>query len=105
MLTRPFPVYIPGRQSSLHSDADLMRSCGDTFPGDSTKLEVLQHQLRFTARFRLESHLKYDPGAGHTLGGQTCRTESPNFTVCVINAPTLKEGGSRPFSRNYPRSR
>ena len=52
----------------------------------------MQRQLCFTARFRLESYLKYGTGAGHTLGGQPYSAESRDFTRCIINSPTLKEG-------------
>ena len=44
--------------------------------------------------FALNDHLKHGAGAGHTLSGQAYSTESPNFTCCVINTPTLKEGVS-----------
>ena len=60
--------------------------------GGRTELEFLQCQLCFAGGFRLEPHLKQCAGATHPLGGQPCRTESRDFTRCVINAATLKEG-------------
>ena len=62
------PIHVSGRQQSLHGNANFMRSCRDEVPGGSTKLKVLQCQACFTSGFRLEHHLKQDPGAASRLG-------------------------------------
>ena len=87
-------VHVPGGKSFRHSETDFMGSRRDTIAGGGTELEFTKCQLCFTGGFRLESHLKQRTGAIHTLGGQPGRTESSDFAACVINAPTLKEGGS-----------
>ena len=73
-------------------------SCGPAgilSPEVEPNWNLLECQFCFTGRLRLESSPEAAYRCHSHLGWtEPGRTESSDFAVCVINAPTLEEGGS-----------